>query len=146
MLPIMWCIAFLSLAPSTHGISVPWAQSVLLMVWFFVYGLSIGPIPFAIASEVGSSTLRLKTIALGRNAFYVMSVINTVVAPYMLNPTEGNLKGKAAFPAGCFIFIIYIWGYFRLPETKGLTPETMDRLFEDRIPARKFAEESRKYQ
>lgn len=76
-------------------------------------GVSIGPVPYAIAADVGASNLRTKTISLGRNSYYFLSVINTVCAPYMLNAEEGNLKGKAAFPAaGCTIALL-IWGYFR---------------------------------
>jgi SP family general alpha glucoside:H+ symporter-like MFS transporter len=35
--------------------------------------------------------------------------MNSVVAPYMLNPKEGNLKGKAAFPAGAFTVLLLVW-------------------------------------
>ena len=60
----------------------------------------------------------------------------------MLNPAEGNLKGKAAFPAGVFTAMLLVWGYFRLPETKGMTPETLDHLFFNRVPARQFKKEA----
>ena len=36
----------------------------------------------------------------------------------MLNPKEGNLKGKAAFLAAAFTILLLIWAYFRLPETE----------------------------
>lgn len=109
-------------------------------------GSTIGPIPFAIAAEVGASRLRTKTISLGRNTYYFLSVVNTIVAPYMLNPTAGNLEGKAAFPAFGLTVILLVWTFFRLPETKGLTPETLDHLFHQRVPARKFKEEAKHFQ
>jgi len=57
---------------------------------------------------------------------------------YVLNPTAGNLKGKAAFiPAG-FILLIIVWSYFRLPETRGKTFEELDILFSKKVPSRKF--------
>lgn len=62
-----------------------WAQSVLLLVRFEAYGLTIGPIPVVIASEISSSRLRSKTLGLARNSCYVMVIINAVIAPYMLN-------------------------------------------------------------
>jgi SP family general alpha glucoside:H+ symporter-like MFS transporter len=73
MTPIMWIVGFLALAPATGGIT--WAQSVLLLVWFGAYGLTIGPIPFVIASEISSSRLRSKTLGLARNSCYVMVVM-----------------------------------------------------------------------
>lgn len=63
----------------------------------------------------------------------------------MLNPAAGNLKGKSAFPAAGFTIALFVWAYFRLPETKLMMPETLDRLFYDRVPARKFKSEARKY-
>ena len=159
MLPLMTIVAFLGVAPEASDIH--WAQSGLLMVWFFCYGKSlqylsssqltkigctIGPIPYAIAAEIGASNLRIKTIALGRGTYYILSVINSVVSPYMLNKAEGNLKGKAAFPAVAFTMLLLLWAYFRLPETKGMSTETLDHLFHQKTPARKFKEEANRYQ
>lgn len=39
---------------------------------------------------------------------------------------------------GC-AFIVFVWAYFRLPETKGRTFDELDTLFAKRVPARKFA-------
>lgn len=52
--------------------------------------------------------------------YYFLSILSTVISPYMLNPTEGDLKGKATFPAAVFTALLVVWTYFRLPETKGL--------------------------
>lgn len=90
--------------------------------------------------------MRLKTISLARTTYYVLNIINTVVAPYMLNPKEGNLKGKAAFLPGGLAVCMIIWTWFRLPETKDITPGALDRLFQSRTHTRKFVEESKKYQ
>jgi SP family general alpha glucoside:H+ symporter-like MFS transporter len=144
MLPIMFTIGFLDLAPDASR--VRWAQASMLLIWFFVYSLSIGPVPFAIGTEVGASRLRTKTIALSRNTYYLLNIVNTVVAPYMLNPANANLKGKAAFLPGALTVFMWIWAFFRLPETKGMTPETLDHLFGNRVPTRRFVEEATKYQ
>ncbi|KAF3020869.1 hypothetical protein E8E15_008048 [Penicillium rubens] len=144
MLPLMLVVGFLGVAPSSSGIQ--WTQCALLLIWFFFYGSTIGPIPYAIAAEVGASNLRVKTIALGRGTYYILSVVNSVVAPYMLNPKEGNLKGKAAFPAGAFTVLLLVWAFYRLPETKGMTTETLDHLFHQKTPARRFKEDAKRFQ
>ncbi|KAF7534216.1 hypothetical protein G7054_g6418 [Neopestalotiopsis clavispora] len=84
----MALVGFLDLAPSST--TIRWAQSALLLIWFFCYGITIGPIPYAIAAEVGAVELRSKTISLGRNTYYFLSILNTIVAPYMLNASAGN--------------------------------------------------------
>ncbi|KAK5199918.1 hypothetical protein LTR92_000459 [Exophiala xenobiotica] len=144
MLPLMFIIGFLDLATASSGIR--WAQASILLIWFFFYSLTIGPIPFAIGTEVGAVRLRTKTVSLGRNTYYVLNILNTIIAPYMLNPANANLKGKAAFLPGALTVLMWLWSFFRLPETKGLAPETLDHLFANKVPTRKFLQESKKFQ
>ncbi|KAL9942534.1 hypothetical protein D7B24_000561 [Verticillium nonalfalfae] len=144
MLPLMSLVGFLALAPANPA--VRWAQSALLLIWFLVYGLSIGPIPYGIAAAVGATNLRVKTISLGRNTYYILNIVNTVVAPYLLNPQEANLQGKAAFPAAGLTLMLAVWAWFRLPELKGLTGETLDSLFERKVPARQFLKAAKELQ
>lgn len=145
MFPVMALVGFLDLAIASHP-NIRWAQSGLLLLWFFMYGISIGPIPYGIAASAGASNLRVKTISLGRNTYYFLSIINTIVSPYLLNPQEANLQGKAAFPAVALTLLLIIWTFYRLPEFKGMTAETLSHLFEAKVPARRFLEESKKYQ
>ncbi|KAG7136551.1 General alpha-glucoside permease like protein [Verticillium longisporum] len=144
MLPLMSLVGFLALAPANPAIR--WAQSALLLIWFLVYGLSIGPIPYGIAAAVGATNLRVKTISLGRNIYYILNIANTVVAPYLLNPQEANLQGKAAFPAAGLTLMLAVWAWFRLPELKRLTGETLDSLFERKVPARQFLKAAKELQ
>ncbi|ETS84701.1 hypothetical protein PFICI_02726 [Pestalotiopsis fici W106-1] len=136
---VMFSIAFAAIAPSSNQPSM-WAQSILLVVWVFLYDVSVGPLAFCIVSEVGSTRLRAKTIAIGRCSFYFWFTIFGIVTPYMLNPGAGNLKGKTFFVYGGTCLISAIWAYFRLPEMKGRTYEELDILFGRNISARKFAE------
>jgi SP family general alpha glucoside:H+ symporter-like MFS transporter len=55
----MLLIGILGCIPNqTSGIK--WAQAVLLLVWFFMYGWSAGPLPYVVCSEIGSAKLRSK--------------------------------------------------------------------------------------
>jgi SP family general alpha glucoside:H+ symporter-like MFS transporter len=64
----------------------------------------------------------------------------------LLNPQEANLQGKAAFPAAGLTILLLVWTYFRLPEVKGMTTETLNHLFYNKVSARKFLEASKQYQ
>ncbi|EJU01345.1 sugar transporter [Dacryopinax primogenitus] len=134
--PLLFVIGFLQLAPVTDNIR--WAQAVILVIWFGGYGATIGPIPYVIAAEISSSNLRTKTISVARDMYYLSNLVNSIVSPYMLNPQNANLKGKAAFPAACFNVALFVWAFFRLPESKGRTFEELDILFAKHVPARKF--------
>ena len=56
-----------------------------------------------------------------------------------MNPTAWNLKGYTGYVWGGCAIIVFVWAYFRLPETKGRTFDELDTLFAKQIPARKFA-------
>lgn len=58
LVPIV-CIGVLSLLPNQTA-AVVWPQGVLVLVRFFAYGVSCGPIPFVYCGEVGSVRLRQK--------------------------------------------------------------------------------------
>ncbi|OQU98655.1 hypothetical protein CLAIMM_04407 [Cladophialophora immunda] len=137
MIPTMLTIGFLSLGDQSHD-GLRWGQSILMLVWYGEYGLTLGPLPFVIAAEVGASRLRNKTISLARITFSICQIVNAVVAPYMLNPLKANMKGHAAFVTAGITIVISIWAFFRLPELKGRTYEELDVLFEKRVSARQF--------
>lgn len=136
----MFLIGFVSLAKSPTGAA--WASGVIMLFWTFFNDLTCYPLIYLIASEVSATRLRARTWALSRGIYYVVLIINTVVSPYMINPTQANVKGKAGFITGGFMLACFTWTYFRLPECKGRTYEELDILFKNKVPARKFAKQN----
>ncbi|KIW14591.1 hypothetical protein PV08_07375 [Exophiala spinifera] len=127
------------LNPWTHKKSVGWTQAIMTLVWTFTFQLSAGQLGWALPAEVGSTRLRQKTVCLARNAYSICSVIGSTLENYMMNPTAWDLRGYTGFFWGGWAWIILLWSYFRLPETKGRTFHELDILFAKRVPARKFA-------
>lgn len=136
MCAMMCIIGFLSLAPQTTATG--YGSSVVFLLWYCCYEMTIGPVAYIIVGEVSSTRLRSKTVGLARNAYNFANLINYFVSPYILNPGEGNWKGKAGFLTGGLIIICFVWTYFRLPETKGRTYEELDILFAKRLKTREF--------
>ena len=110
----------------------------MLMIYTFVYDLTIGPMCYCIVGEMPSAQLRSKTVMIARNIFNIAGIVVAIVTPYMLNPTEWNWKAKAAFLWAGLALLSAIWVYFELPETKGRTFAEIDKLFQEGVPARKF--------
>ncbi|KAI6781951.1 Maltose permease-like protein [Emericellopsis cladophorae] len=136
---ILWTVGFLALAPN-QTLPLAWAQSILCVVWLGVYSASVGPIVYTIVAEIGSSRLRTQTIVIARSVYYVGNIIcGGVINPKMMAPDDWNLKGKAALFWSSLATITFIWGYFRLPETKDRTFGEMDIMFHNHVPARKTA-------
>lgn len=133
MLPLMLLVGVLDFV---KGGAAHWAQAICLMVWYFAYGSSQGPVPYVIASEASAIKLRAKTLAIARSVYYMVLISATTLSPYMLQTWD--LKGKAAFPAFGFTALCLIWAIFRLPEMKGRSYEELDLLFAAKVPAHKF--------
>lgn len=132
---LLTCIGFASLSTTTGA---SWAQSVLLMCWPFFTSMTVGSVAFSVVSEVSSTRLRAKTIALARNTFNILNIIFGAFMPYLFNADEANIKGKAAF---IFVFLgicCFFYVVFRLPEMKYRTYEELDILFMRKTKARDF--------
>jgi MFS family permease len=100
--------------------------------------MTVGPICFVIISEISSTRLRGRTIAIATAVQAGASIVFTVAMPYMLNSDEAIWRGKAGFLFGAISLVCCIWCWFRIPESRGRTFEELDILFERKVPARKF--------
>ena len=135
---ILFTVGFIS-AGARDATGGNFAQAGMMLAWLGVYYMTVGPVCYAIISEVSSTRLRNKSICLSRIAYYIAQIICNVINPYMLNPTAGNWKGKTAFFWGGCSLAFFVWTFFRLPETKDKTFEELDILFAGKVKARDFS-------
>lgn len=133
---ILFVIGFLDIGRGKSG--AVWAQASLMDIWTFTYQMTVGPICFVIISEISSTRLRGRTIAIATAVQALASIVFTVAMPYMLNSDEANWRGKAGFLFGGISLVCYLWCWFRIPESRGRTFEELDILFEREVPAREF--------
>ena len=87
--------------------SLSMAVGSMLLVYTFVYDLTIGPMCYCIVGEMPSSKLRAKTVMLARNLYNIAGIV-AIVTPYMLNPTQWNWKAKSAFLWAGFAILCYL--------------------------------------
>ncbi|KAL4952460.1 general substrate transporter [Aspergillus filifer] len=110
----------------------------LIMIYSWWYNCTIGAAGYTIPTEVSTSRLRVKTIAIGlalQNSLYMMW---SFVLPYLFNPDKANLGAKVMFIFGglSIISLVYLWFY--QPETAGRTYAELDEMFYKCVPAWKF--------
>ncbi|KAK9455952.1 general substrate transporter [Dipodascopsis uninucleata] len=134
----LFAVGCISFAPAGSS-SASWATGAMILVFTFFYDCSIGPVTYSIVSEIPSGRLRSKSVVLARSAYNIVGIINSVLSPYMINPTAWNWRGKTGFFWAGINFLFTIYVFFRLPEPKGRTYVELDMLFEQRVPARKFS-------
>ncbi|KAL4778774.1 general substrate transporter [Aspergillus varians] len=110
----------------------------LILVYCWWYNASIGAAGYTILTEISTSRLRIKTIAIGlalQNALYMMW---SFVLPYLFNPDKADLGAKVAFIFGglSVLCLVYLWFY--QPETVGRSYAELDEMFSKQVPAWKF--------
>lgn len=127
------------LAFKSDNTGVSWAIGSMLLIFTFIYDLTVGPVCYCLVAEISSTRLRAKTIVLARNAYNIGGIIANILSPRMLNSTEWNWGAKAGFFWAGTGFLCIVWTFFRLPETKDRSYGTLDILFEQKVSARKFA-------
>jgi MFS transporter, SP family, general alpha glucoside:H+ symporter len=125
---------------STRNSAAGWATGGLLLAWTAVYDAGVGPVCYALVSELSSTRLRAKSIVLARCVYNVGAVVVSIIAPRMLNPQAWNWGGRAAFFWAGTSLVAMTWIFFRLPEPKGRTYSELEILFERRTPARQFSQ------
>jgi len=116
-----------------------WAIGSLLLVYALTYNCTVGPVCYSLVSELTSTRLRTKSVVLARNCYNICNIITNIITPAMLNPTEWNWGAKSGYFFAGTCLCCAVWTFFRLPEPKGRTYAELDILFEQRVPARKFA-------
>lgn len=123
---ILWTIGILASVPR-QTLGLAWGQSLLCVVWLAAYSMSVGPIVYTIVAEVGSTRLRTHTVVLARSFYYVGNIIcGGTLQPRMLAPGAWNWRGKTAYFWAVLATLTFVWGYFRMFETKDRTFGDMD--------------------
>lgn len=69
----------------------------------------------------------------------ITTLLYLYVTPYMYNVDAGNLGAKTGFIFMGLSIILFVLAWLYIPETKGLTTEEIDVLYEEKVAPRKFA-------
>ncbi|KAL4967226.1 general substrate transporter [Aspergillus stella-maris] len=99
---------------------------------------TLGPAAYITAAEVGTATLREKTMALSTAWNVVIGFAVVYSTPYLFSTPGANLGARLGYIWGGCAFVGAIWVWFFMPELKGRSLEDIDELFEARLPAWRF--------
>lgn len=127
-----------SLGAASSSTTISWAIGTMLIVYTLIYDITVGPICYAIVSEVPTSELRSKTIVLSRMTYNLLNIVSNVITPYMLNPGAWAWGAKTGFFFAGTCTLALIFTCFQIPETKGRTYAELNVLFFERTKAWDF--------
>jgi len=104
-----------------------WVGVAFILLYMIIFGLTWGPVPWAMPSEIFSSSLRSKGVAISVvSNWFNNFIIGLITPPLVKNTHEGAFIFFAVFSALSWVFT-----FFLVPETRGKTLEEMDGVFGD---------------
>ena len=109
-----------------------------MMSVIFTAGIGAWPATYAVASEASALRLRAKTQGLGWFAYGLGTMVFGLVMPYLYNPDAANLGSKTAFVYFALSGLGAMCGFVILPEMKGRSAQEIDKMFDLKVPTRKF--------
>lgn len=113
-------------------------SSAFLTMYNFFYNSGIGPIAYVFATEIPTSRLRAKTVAVGVASSNSVNTMWSFVLPYMFNADQANMGSAINFIfAGC-CFVSVVLFFFFMPEASGRSYEEIDEMFMAKMPYRKW--------
>jgi len=112
-----------------HHTSAGWAGVGFLLLYMVVFGVSWGPVPWAMPSEIFPSSLRAKGVAVSTMSNWINNFIIGLVTPPLIEKTHEGAFFFFAFNS--MLSWVFVW--FIVPETAYRSLEEMDQVFGDQL-------------
>ncbi|KAH6957735.1 general substrate transporter [Ilyonectria sp. MPI-CAGE-AT-0026] len=132
-------IGFLGIPDTTKQTRFAYAIGSILLVEYFVFFITIGPIIYTIVTEIPSNYLRTKSVVIARATYNVGVLVYGQLVPRMIQKAYWNWGAKSGFFYGTWMVVGLTWAYFRVPETKNRTFAEIDIMFKEEVRARDFS-------
>ncbi|CAK7203699.1 hypothetical protein SEUCBS139899_006443 [Sporothrix eucalyptigena] len=110
------------------------AQIAFICIYIFSFASTWGPAAWVVIGEIFPLPVRSRGVALSTASNWLWNTIIAVITPYMVGEDKGNLKSSVFFIWGGLCTAAFVYAYFLVPETKGLTLEQVDKMMEETTP------------
>jgi SP family sugar:H+ symporter-like MFS transporter len=105
-----------------------------ICIYIFFFASTWGPGAWVVVGESFPLPIRARGVALSVSSNWFWNCIIAVITPYMVGRDKGDLGPKVFFVWGSLCVGCFLWAYFLVFETKGLSLEQVDRLLEESTP------------
>ncbi|KAF2143099.1 uncharacterized protein K452DRAFT_248872 [Aplosporella prunicola CBS 121167] len=117
-----------------NNISAVNAQIAFIAIFIFFFASTWGPGAWIVIGEIFPLPIRSRGVALSTASNWLWNTIIAVITPYMVNEDEGYLRSSVFFIWGGLCTCAFVYSYFLVPETKGLSLEQVDKMMEETTP------------
>jgi len=111
-------------------------EAVIVFICFYVviFSATWGPAAWVIIGEIFSIPIRARGVALSTASNWLWNTIIGLITPVLVNKDRDNLGAKVFFLWGSLCTVAMVYAWLLIPETKGLSLEQVDRMFEETVP------------
>jgi sugar porter (SP) family MFS transporter len=120
--------------PIANNISAVNAQIAFIAIFIFFFASTWGPGAWIVIGEIFPLPIRARGVGLSTASNWLWNTIIAVITPYMVGEDEANLKSSVFFIWGGLCTCAFVYTYFLVPETKGLSLEQVDKMMEESSP------------
>ncbi|CAI7604035.1 unnamed protein product [Penicillium viridicatum] len=120
--------------PNSMSYEMQVAAVVVLMLWFFTFQVTWGPLAWVLTAEVPPAQVREKTVALSGLGAYLTGLVIVFVNPF----TQADIGGRVAFIYGALSLLSFLFAWVFVPEVRQRSLEQIDEMFFDKVPTRAF--------
>lgn len=123
-------------ATTPNNLSAVNAQIAFISIFIFFFASTWGPGAWVVIGEIFPLPIRSRGVGLSTASNWLWNTIIAVITPYMVGTDKGkgDLKSKVFFIWGALCTCAFVYTYFLVPETKGLSLEQVDKMMEETTP------------
>ncbi|KAK5069984.1 hypothetical protein LTR70_008655 [Exophiala xenobiotica] len=119
---------------AARNISAVNAQIAFIAIFIFFFASTWGPGAWIVIGEIFPLPIRARGVGLSTASNWLWNTIIAVITPYMVGEEYGNLRSSVFFVWGGLCTCAFVYTYFLVPETKGLSLEQIDKMMEESTP------------
>ncbi|KAH7319378.1 general substrate transporter [Rhexocercosporidium sp. MPI-PUGE-AT-0058] len=118
--------------PGDSNMPAQKALVAFVCIYIFFFACSWGPVAWVVTGEIFPLGVRAKGLSMTTASNWLLNWAIAYSTPYLVNPGKGNanLQAKIFFLWGgcCLVCAFFVWGM--IYETKGLSLEEVDEMYE----------------
>ncbi|KAL2118845.1 hypothetical protein VTJ04DRAFT_5804 [Mycothermus thermophilus] len=110
------------------------AQIAFICIFIFFFASTWGPGAWIVIGEIFPLPIRSRGVGLSTASNWLWNTIIATITPYMVGENRGDMKSSVFFVWGSLCTLAFLYTYFFVPETKGLSLEQVDKMMEETTP------------
>ncbi|KAJ3538805.1 hypothetical protein NMY22_g5014 [Coprinellus aureogranulatus] len=134
-------IAIVGVTVSVENIAAQKVLIAFVCIYIAFFASTWGPVAWVITGEIFPLQVRAKAMSLSVASNWLWNFAIAYATPYLVNdePGSAGLEVKVFFIWGSTCACCLVFTYFCVPETKGLSLEQIDHMYQNTIPSKSLA-------